>query len=59
MSGIPDTLKAITKAFDDLVLENFQAIYQPSIYKSGVNVSVQIVEAVCGVSPSYFRVEGV
>ncbi|WP_071466421.1 TdeIII family type II restriction endonuclease [Polynucleobacter asymbioticus] len=50
MSGIPDTLKAITKAFDDLVLENFQAIYQASIYKSGVNISVQILEAVCGVT---------
>jgi len=48
MSGIPNTLKAITKAFDDLVLENFQDIYKESIYKSGVNQSVRIVEAVCG-----------
>jgi hypothetical protein len=50
ISGIPDTLKAITKAFDNLVLEKFQDIYKESIYKSGINESVRIVEVVCDVT---------
>ena len=49
ISGIPDTLIAITKAFNDLVLENFQDIYRDSLYKSGSYESIRIIESVCGV----------
>jgi len=58
MSGIPDTLLAITKAFNDLVLENFQDIYRDSLYKSGSHESIRIIEAVCSVvceTPVEFR----
>jgi len=49
ISGIPNTLLSITKAFDDLVIENFQNIYKNSLYKSGPNESIRIIESVCGV----------
>ncbi|MBT8594387.1 TdeIII family type II restriction endonuclease [Polynucleobacter paneuropaeus] len=49
ISGLPNTLDSITKAFDDLVKEKFQDIYRGSLYCSGVNESIRIIEAGCNV----------
>ena len=49
ISGLPNTLDAITKAFDDLVKEKFQDIYRDSLYGSGTKESIRIIEAACNV----------